>query len=113
MSQTAFSKIASFCPEILRDPSTSKSAVAHTIKTYRQLDVVVNHASVQPYTGDIMDVSDEQLKTHSSLKSIHFLYDKGRVALFKIWPLNHLKFHQHMFIWLQTIRHMLLDRYFM
>ncbi|WP_367569177.1 SDR family oxidoreductase [Lacrimispora sp.] len=46
----------------LRDPSTSKSAVAHTIKTYQQLDIVVNNAAVQPYTKDIMDVSDEQLE---------------------------------------------------
>jgi NAD(P)-dependent dehydrogenase (short-subunit alcohol dehydrogenase family) len=49
-------------PGDLRDPSTSKSAVDHTIKTYQQLDVVVNNAAVQPYTRDIMDVSDEQLE---------------------------------------------------
>lgn len=49
-------------PGDLRDPSTSESAVAHTIKTYQQLDVVVNNAAVQPYTKDIMDVSDEQLE---------------------------------------------------
>ena len=48
-------------PGDLRDPSTSESAVAHTIKTYQQLDIVVNNAAVQPYTSDIMDVSDEQL----------------------------------------------------
>ena len=62
MSQTAFSKIARICPEILRDPSTSKSAVAHTFKTYQQLDAVVNQAAVQSYTRDIMEVSDEQLE---------------------------------------------------
>lgn len=49
-------------PGDLRNPSTSKSAVAHTIKTYQQLDIVVNNAAVQPYTKDIMDVSDEQLE---------------------------------------------------
>ncbi len=49
-------------PGDLRDPSTSESAVAHTIKTYQQLDIVVNNAAVQPYTRDIMDVSDEQLE---------------------------------------------------
>ncbi|SHK25456.1 SDR family oxidoreductase [Desulforamulus aeronauticus] len=49
-------------PGDLRDPSTSKSAVAHTMETYKQLDVVVNNAAVQPYTRDIMDVSDEQLE---------------------------------------------------
>ncbi len=49
-------------PGDLRDPSTSKSAVDQTIKMYKQLDVVVNNAAVQPYTKDIMDVSDEQLE---------------------------------------------------
>lgn len=49
-------------PGDLRDPSTSKSAVDQTIKTYGQLDVVVNNAAVQPYTKNIMDVSDEQLE---------------------------------------------------
>ncbi|MCR1897505.1 SDR family oxidoreductase [Irregularibacter muris] len=49
-------------PGDLRDPSTSKSAVDHTVKMYGQLDVIVNNAAVQPYTKDIMDVSDEQLE---------------------------------------------------
>ena len=49
-------------PGDLRDPATSTSAVAQTMKTYNQLDVVVNTAAVQPYTKDIMDVSDEQLE---------------------------------------------------
>lgn len=49
-------------PGDLREPSFSKSAADHTIKTYQQLDIVVNNAAVQPYTEDIMDVSDEQLE---------------------------------------------------
>lgn len=48
-------------PGDLRDPATAKSAVTDTVKMYGQLDVVVNNAAVQPYTKDIMDVSDEQL----------------------------------------------------
>ncbi len=48
-------------PGDLKDPSTSKDAVKQTIKRYGRLDVVVNNAAVQPYTRDIMDVSDEQL----------------------------------------------------
>lgn len=48
-------------PGDLREPSTSESAVADTIKMYGGLDIVVNNASVQPYTRDIMDVTNEQL----------------------------------------------------
>ncbi|PKC50775.1 NAD(P)-binding protein, partial [Rhizophagus irregularis] len=46
----------------LRKPSTSKLAVSRTIETYGSLDIVVNNAAVQPYTKDIMDVTDEQLE---------------------------------------------------
>lgn len=49
-------------PGDLRDPSTSKSAVDQTIKVYKQLDIIVNNAAVQPCTRDITDVSDEQLE---------------------------------------------------
>lgn len=49
-------------PGDLREPSTAQSAVDRTIKRYGQLDVIVNNAAVQPYTADIMDVSDEQLE---------------------------------------------------
>lgn len=49
-------------PGDLRDSSTSQAAIDHTMKTYQQLDVVVNNAAVQLYTRDIMDVSDEQLE---------------------------------------------------
>ncbi|MBP2241483.1 NAD(P)-dependent dehydrogenase (short-subunit alcohol dehydrogenase family) [Cytobacillus eiseniae] len=46
----------------LRDPSTSQLAVTSTIEKYGRLDIVVNNAAVQPFTEDIMDVSDEQLE---------------------------------------------------
>lgn len=46
----------------LRKPSTSKLAVSRTIEEYGSLDTVVNNAAVQPYTKDIMDVTDEQLE---------------------------------------------------
>lgn len=46
----------------LRNPSTSALAVRSTIEKYGRLDIVVNNAAVQPYTKDIMDVSDEQLE---------------------------------------------------
>ncbi|WP_342433901.1 SDR family oxidoreductase [Neobacillus sp. FSL H8-0543] len=37
-------------------------AVTRTIEKYGRLDIVVNNAAVQPYTNDIMDVSNEQLE---------------------------------------------------
>ncbi len=46
----------------LRKPSTSEMAVSRTIDKYGRLDIVVNNAAVQPYTKDIMDVSNEQLE---------------------------------------------------
>lgn len=46
----------------LRNPQTSELAVTHTIKKYGRLDIVVNNAAIQPYTEDIMDVSNEQLE---------------------------------------------------
>ena len=46
----------------LRDPSTSELSVKRTIENYGRLDIVVNNAAVQPYTRDIMDVSNEQLE---------------------------------------------------
>ncbi|WP_036688264.1 SDR family oxidoreductase [Paucisalibacillus globulus] len=46
----------------LRDPATSEQAVHRTIEKYGRLDIVVNNAAVQPYTKDIMDVSNEQLE---------------------------------------------------
>ena len=49
-------------PGDLRDPATSKSTITCTIEKYGEIDVVVNNAAVQPYTRDIMDVSDEQLE---------------------------------------------------
>lgn len=49
-------------PGDLRDPSTSESAIAQTIKMYGHLNIVVNNAAVQPYTNSIMDVSNEQLE---------------------------------------------------
>lgn len=45
----------------LRNPSTSEHAVNRTIEKYGRLDIVVNNAAIQPYTEDIMDVSNEQL----------------------------------------------------
>ena len=46
----------------LRNPSTSEFAVSRTIQYFERLDIVVNNAAVQPYTKDIMDVSNEQLE---------------------------------------------------
>lgn len=46
----------------LRKPSTSELAVSRTIEKFGRLDIVVNNAAVQPYTKDIMDVSNEQLE---------------------------------------------------
>lgn len=46
----------------LRNASTSKFAVSRTIEKFGRLDIVVNNAAVQPFTKDIMDVSDEQLE---------------------------------------------------
>lgn len=45
----------------LRNPATSEFAVKRTIEKYGRLDIVVNNAAVQPYTEDIMDVSNKQL----------------------------------------------------
>ncbi|AST90910.1 MULTISPECIES: SDR family oxidoreductase [Sutcliffiella] len=45
----------------LRNPSTSEFAVNQTINKYGRLDIVVHNAAVQPFTEDIMDVSNEQL----------------------------------------------------
>ncbi|HEY5560941.1 MAG TPA: SDR family oxidoreductase [Clostridiaceae bacterium] len=49
-------------PVDLRDSSTSESAIARTIEMYGHLNILVNNAAVQPYTRDIMDVSNEQLE---------------------------------------------------
>ncbi|RHW39294.1 SDR family oxidoreductase [Lysinibacillus yapensis] len=46
----------------LRNPTVSEFAVAQTIKNYGRLDIVVNNASVQPFTKDILDISNEQLE---------------------------------------------------
>lgn len=46
----------------LRKPSTSELAVNETLEKYGRIDIVVNNAAVQPYTRDIMDVSNEQLE---------------------------------------------------
>jgi NAD(P)-dependent dehydrogenase (short-subunit alcohol dehydrogenase family) len=46
----------------LRNPSTSDFAVHRTIAEYGRLDIVVHNAAVQPFTKDIMDVSNEQLE---------------------------------------------------
>jgi NAD(P)-dependent dehydrogenase (short-subunit alcohol dehydrogenase family) len=46
----------------LRNPSTSELTVKRTIEKYGRLDIVVNNAAVQPYTKDILDVSNEQLE---------------------------------------------------
>jgi NAD(P)-dependent dehydrogenase (short-subunit alcohol dehydrogenase family) len=43
-------------------PSTSELAVTRTIDNFGRLDIVVNNAAVQPYTKDIMDVTNEQLE---------------------------------------------------
>lgn len=49
-------------PGDLRDSSTSTSAIAECIKMFGQVDIVVNNAAVQPYTGSIMNISDAQLE---------------------------------------------------
>lgn len=46
----------------LRDPTASEDAVARTLAAFGRIDVVVNNAAVQPFTRNIMDVSNEQLE---------------------------------------------------
>ncbi|PYF04705.1 SDR family oxidoreductase [Ureibacillus chungkukjangi] len=45
----------------LREPTTSEHAITHTIEKFGRINIVVNNAAVQPYTKDIMDVSNDQL----------------------------------------------------
>lgn len=46
----------------LRQPSTSELSIQRTIEKFGHLDIVVNNAAVQPFTKDIMDISNEQLE---------------------------------------------------
>ncbi|BDH61814.1 NAD(P)-dependent oxidoreductase [Lysinibacillus sp. PLM2] len=58
----------------LRKPSTSKLAVSRTIEAYKCLDIVVNNAAVQPYTKDIMNITDEQLEDTFRTNVFPFFY---------------------------------------
>lgn len=67
-------------PGDLRDPQTSKNAVEQTMRTFGQIDIIVNNAAVQPYTRDIMDVSDEQLD-HTFRTNVYPLFYMTKAAL--------------------------------
>ncbi|MFS0864287.1 SDR family oxidoreductase [Fredinandcohnia sp. 179-A 10B2 NHS] len=64
----------------LRNPSTSEFTVARTIEKYGRLDIVVHNAAVQPYTKDIMDVSNEQLED-TFRTNVYPLFYMTKVAL--------------------------------
>lgn len=49
-------------PGDLRNPATSSWAVSRTMELFGHLDIVVNNAAIQPYTHNILDVTDEQLE---------------------------------------------------
>jgi NAD(P)-dependent dehydrogenase (short-subunit alcohol dehydrogenase family) len=49
-------------PRDLRDPASSPDIIAETLRHYNRLDILINNAAVQPFTGSIMDISDEQLE---------------------------------------------------
>ncbi|SEB80026.1 SDR family oxidoreductase [Paenibacillus sp. GP183] len=46
----------------LRDPASSPDIVADTLRHFNRLDILINNAAVQPFTGSIMDISNEQLE---------------------------------------------------
>lgn len=49
-------------PRDLRDPTSSPDIIAETLRHYNRLDILINNAAVQPLTGSIMDISNEQLE---------------------------------------------------
>ncbi|MFD5020488.1 SDR family oxidoreductase [Paenibacillus sp. NPDC058367] len=49
-------------PRDLRDPTSSPDIIAETLRYFNRLDILINNAAVQPFTGSIMDISNEQLE---------------------------------------------------
>ncbi|MDD9147239.1 MULTISPECIES: SDR family oxidoreductase [unclassified Sporolactobacillus] len=58
----------------LKNPQSSKSAVARTVKKFGRLDIVVNNCAVQYVRNSLLDISDEQLMTTFQTNIFSYFY---------------------------------------
>lgn len=58
----------------MRNPESSKTAVARTIEAFGKLDIVINNCAVQYVRNSLLEISDEQLLTTFQTNIFSYFY---------------------------------------